>query len=408
MAIKTWPTLYKKNSNGSTQEWTISIDVDQNGVFIQKRFGQVGGKIQESTPDYIEGKNIGKANETTPAAQAESEAQAQWVKKQSGSKGYTPSQDDAAAGVVSELVQGGIVPMLAHKHSTVTRLVDGTIETILEQAAKIKFPCYVQPKLDGIRSNAMYIGSGPTTMWSRERKPQVSMPHIIAAVDDMLGIYSFGVTLDGELYNHDYHDKFEEITSLVRPEYVKDDHWKVQYHIYDVAMPNKTFAQRLEFLRALPWPTSTGDRPAPLVLVETRVANNQDELMEIFWEFLGKNYEGAIVRNADSQYENKRSYNLQKIKAFFDDDFEIVEIKAGKKGKMQDKAMFVCKITGDEDPRAKAGTFDVKLKGELSRLAEILENPDEFIGKKMTVRYQNWTAYGKPRMPVGVAIRDYE
>ena len=72
------PTLYSLNSNGSVQQWTISV---KNNL-ITKEYGQVGGKIQ-TTSDFVKkGKNIGRSNETTPDDQALLEAKAQWEKKQ--------------------------------------------------------------------------------------------------------------------------------------------------------------------------------------------------------------------------------------------------------------------------------------------------------------------------------------
>ena len=39
---------------------------------------------------------------------------------------------------------------------------------------------------------------------------------------------------------------------------------------------------------------------------------------------------------------------------------------------------------------------------------KLFRNAPKYMGKQLTVRFQNLTALGVPRFPVGVAIRDYE
>jgi DNA ligase 1 len=379
---KTWPTLFKTNSNGSTQQWTIGVIVDPttSGVYIQKEYGQVGGKLQVSDPDWIKGKNVGKANETTDYDQAVLEAQAQWTKKKTGGKGYVESTEDAAAGKVDELVKGGVNPMLAHSFA--------------KQGHKIVYPAAAQPKLDGIRCEANCVDA---SLWTRTRKPIVSMVHIQEAVlRACVEGSDTSIYLDGELYNHDYKDKFEEIVSLVRPEYVKPGASVVQYHMYDIVMPG-TFKERFDFLVE-----NFGDLPAtsPLKLVETVIVNNESELMEAFEHFVAEGYEGAIVRNLFSPYEQKRSYNLQKIKEFDDAEFRIVGIEEGR-GKMAGLAIFECETQ-------KGVTFMVKMKGSLEALRKYVDDPSLAFHKYLTVQYQGLTNGGVPRFPVGLSIRDYE
>ena len=85
----TFPSLYSLNSNGSIQKWDISVE----GNRIIKRYGQIGGKIQEVEELVREGKNIGRSNATTPAEQAIAEATSQWEKKLK--KGYTKTIKDS-------------------------------------------------------------------------------------------------------------------------------------------------------------------------------------------------------------------------------------------------------------------------------------------------------------------------
>src|SRR5689334_16299941 len=114
--MQTFPTLYKKTSSGAIQMWTISVDYHLGGekgesALIQTVFGQVDGKKQIANDVVLEGKNIGKANETTAFEQAISEAKSQWERKKK--KGYVESIEDAENGVVdSSMILGGVPVML--------------------------------------------------------------------------------------------------------------------------------------------------------------------------------------------------------------------------------------------------------------------------------------------------------
>ena len=368
---KTWPKLYKITSTGATQFWEIRVE----GNKIIKRFGQVDGEIQETAPTVCEGKNIGRANETNPEQQALLEAESQWVKKQK--KDYVLDANPKA-GAKSDLIEGGILPMLAHKFS--------------EHGDKLVYPCFIQPKLDGHRCEACHGGGGEQsyTLWSRTRKPINSMAHIVHALD---WLECGGLSFDGELYNHDYHSKFEELTHFIRQSKPEAGCEVVQYHIYDMPLPGATFRQRLKILRRV----FTGPKQTVLHLVETHEVNDEDELMLAFEDFLAQGYEGAIARNADGLYVNKRSYDLLKIKKFDDGEFEVVGVEEGK-GKMAGHAIFVCET-------AKHQLFRAKLKGALDDLRKYWNNPKLAVGKKLTVQYQGMSNDNIPRFPVALRFR---
>jgi DNA ligase-1 len=381
--MKEFPKLFKKTTTGAIQEWTVSVD-EINGIpTIINRFGQVGGKIQYSHEQVLSGKNTGRANATTAMEQAEAQAKSRWEKQLK--KGYVQNIEDAQAGVVDAIIEGGIAPMLAHKFS--------------EQGHKIKYPALAQPKLDGHRCTSQNMTSllhhisengNEITLWSRTRKPITSCPHIIEALK-----YISIPRLDGELYNHDYHNNFEELSSLIRQEEPKEGYEKIQYHVYDMPSSNMTNIERNEILQSF----KKGFEGTPIHIVETIVVNDEDELMVAFEHFLAEGYEGCMVRNADGIYVNKRSYDLQKIKEFDDSEFKIIGIKVGTKGSMAGKAVFTCDIPN-------VGTFDVKLKGNMDDLKTYADDPSLVIGKILTVKYQGFTKYGFPRFPVGLRFRE--
>ena len=371
------PPLYSLNTNGSIQQWIISVD----GCTIIKEYGQVGGKIQTTEDTVRSGKSIGRSNETSCEEQATAEAKAQWEKKLKS--GYVKTKKEAKEGTVdADFVTGGVEPMLAHKFR--------------DHESKIEYPCYSQPKLDGIRCIAI-IEMGVATLWTRTRKPITGVPHIIKALEQQFPQYDGDTTedrtiLDGELYNHSYKDRFEEIVSFCKQVTPKHGYQIVQYHVYDM-VDGCAFTERTDRIKSSGFVN-------PLVAVKTNYTLNAEELMEQFNEDRNDGYEGTMVRNADSLYENKRSYNLQKIKEFDDAEFKIVGVKSGR-GRMSECAIFTCATS-------KGDLFDCKMEGSLDRLKEILLDSRNVIGKMLTVRYQGFTNGKMPRFPIGVSVRDYE
>ena len=143
----------------------------------------------------------------------------------------------------------------------------------------------------------------------------------------------------------------------------------------------------------------------PIHIVETVIVNNEDELYVYLDDCLVRGYEGCMVRNMDGKYKYKRSYDLQKLKKFDDDEFCIVGIKIGTKGSMAGKAVFICEKYRDKQPLPEGETFDCKLKGNMDDLKTYADEPSLVIGKILTVKFQGYTKYGKPRFPVGERFR---
>jgi DNA ligase 1 len=381
--MKEFPKLYKKTSTGAIQEWEVHVEGQDTVPEIVNNYGQLDGKIQESRELVMEGKNIGKANETSAWEQAVAQAKARWEKQLK--KGYAKTIEDAQAGVTDDVIEGGVFPILAHKFA--------------EQGHKIKYPALAQPKLDGHRCTSQN-DDGVVTMWSRTRKPITSIPHIVNALENCRW-NSLNYRFDGELYNHDYRNNFEDLTSFIRQEEPKEGYEAVQYHVYDLALPDHTNYERYLILE--------GMRPhfenSPIHIVETVIVNDEDELYAYLDDCLARGYEGCMARNFDGKYQYKRSYDLQKLKKFDDDEFRIVDIKVGNKGSMAGKAVFICEKYRDKQPIPEGKTFDCKLKGNMDKLTDYANDPSLVIGKILTVKFQGYTKYGIPRFPVGERFR---
>lgn len=379
--MKSFSRLFKKTSTGAIQYWDIFVYEDSDhstGHIIKTEYGQVGTENPQATFDAIyKGKNIGKANETSVYEQAVAEAQAKWEKQKK--KGYVESLGAAEKGELDELVEGGILPMLAF--------------TFEKQGKKIKYPCYVQPKLDGIRCIAI-VKDGKCTLWSRTRKPITSCPHIVSEIEKNFG--KENVVLDGELYNHEFKSNFEHIVHLVRQEEPDAQCADVQYHVYDLVNGNKFSKRVLELNSML---RSYYIESKYVIMVDTRTAQDEDSVPDWFQEYKNQGYEGAMLRNADGLYVNKRSSDLIKVKEMQDDEFEIVGIEEGRGKLAGHVGAFVCRTKGGLE-------FKAKPAGATERLREYFLNRSLWEGRDLVVQFQDLTSYGIPRFPVGLRLKE--
>ncbi len=386
----TFPKLYKLTSSKKIQEWEISTE-GNNIIVVQ---GQLDGKKQRYEETIKKGKNIGKANETTPEQQAEAEAKSKWEHKHNKDYHLTIEECNTKVKIANK---GGYLPMLAqsfNKHAE----------------RHLKYPCYVQPKLDGLRCIATKKDN-EVKLWFRSGKEIVTMNHI---ADELDFIMKEGDIFDGELYIHG--EDFNSFTGAIRanknlnPEVTE----KIQYHIYDFPRINGltekvSHTERLEEFKRLKLNNCS------LVAVETIRVFDFDKAMNIYKDFIEKNYEGIMFRNEDMPYQQKRSYNLLKYKEFVDDEFTIISIEEGKGILAGHVGSFIFRIEPNrilKDIGGKTFTFGseqaiikAKMEGKQEFLKHLFENPSECLGKPLTIKYQNLSKDGIPRFPVGKTIR---
>lgn len=373
--MKIFPILYKKSNLDKIQTWSIETD----GADITVRHGQINGAIQVATETIKSGKNPGRANETSAEQQALLESKAKWIKQLK--KGYCKTLAEAESGVVDSIIQGGIEPMLAPS------------KIYPHFASKLKWPVYVQPKLDGTRLIAI-LKDGKCTLWSRTRKPVNSLPHIVKAVEEKMGGYG-DLILDGEAFSYAYRNNFEDLISLIRCDAPAPGHEAVDYHIYDLPSCLENFGKRNAALHKMLNKTNSS---APLVEVQTLVAKNHEEIMAIHEENLALEYEGSMIRNDGPYEEGRRSIHLQKLKNFTDSEYPILGAEEGRGKDAGTVGAFVC-VT----PEGKR--FRARLKATYEHRRHLFENPEEWQGKLLTVKYQNLSADGVPRFPIGKGLR---
>lgn len=367
--------IYCKDSNGKLRFWQYEVD----GHLWRGISGQVGGAVVESGWTICAPKSKDTAEE-----QALFEARAEEKKKLD--RKYRRTPEDLEKGDIF------IQPMLAHG-------VDDY---------EMEYPYLAQPKLDGFR--CVTIDDEATT---RQGKKYVSIAHIIEALKPVFERYP-DLTLDGELYNHDFKDNFNKLSSLIRKDFKLDkkrlkagvseekqraelaaqQRQFIQYHVYDIVDETMPFEERIDMLERI-----FGDEfDVPgVIVVETVEVNSAEGSERLYEEWLGHGYEGLMKRNPKAPYQiGKRSKDLLKWKDFETKEFKLVAIESGN-GNWANLAKRV--IVELED-----GTLnEAGIRGDMERAKELLDNASHYEGGEVTIRFMRQrTPDGKLRAPVAI------
>jgi ATP-dependent DNA ligase len=372
--IVTLPTLYSRNKAGKLISWVAKCYRNADGTaYSHVSWGLEDGKQQTAVISYLEGKNIGRKNETTAADQCVAETKSKWQAKKD-KENYSESREGN--------VREERFPMLAHTFDP------------LKPSCGIVFPCYVQPKLDGLRCIIYENSAGEIIAQSRTAGIFTSMGHITAALEPVIKANK-GLVLDGELFTDK--EPFEDLVGVIKkqkltPEYAARA-LKVEYHVYDIIVSGIDYAHRLSTLRALEL-----DALAPIRLVETKRVPDMAGFRAEARRFIEAGYEGAMLRNVHGLYVQDRSYDLQKYKEFKEDEFEVIGYSEGQ-GRDAGAVIWRCRT-------ADGGEFDVRPTGSIEQRRKDLLTAKGQIGKQYTVVYQELTEKGIPRFPTGKAFRE--
>lgn len=339
---KYWQGHVVKDDTETFYTCTSSWKATKNGI----------SKVMWSTPYFADPKNIGKANETSNESQAFFEFHSMVKKEKDKRESEKP------------------LPMLAQSYE--------------DRKHKIIFPCAVQPKYDGMRM----ISDGKIG-WSRGNKetiPEVVQHIFPLDINDLL--------LDGELVLP-WFPKVN-VTMSAAKKYKPGFSDKLVYFVYDIIDETTPFNIRLNVLTDL---VNRISHPN-LLLAETHICYNEDEIMKHHENFVSRGYEGTMVRNLLGMYEiNKRSNDLQKYKDFIDGEFEIVDIVPAGGGSSENVGKFVCRTE-------KGDIFESTATGSEEERREFLNNKDNYIGKFAKVKYRELTEFGVPFHSNVLEIRD--
>jgi hypothetical protein len=427
-----FPSLYRTTDNGKMRIWTIYIRcikedskspstnkqnwdlMCENEVPIDEKYirdgqkmpvgiiaeywtegGVVGMKISRSAATYVAPKNIGKQNERNTLQQALVECRSKYLKKID--EGLVLSVGQTVAQITSTTKY---YPMLARKYT-----------------GEIKYPVYIQPKLDGCRCISFLNNKKNPTykdviLYSRGHKEynynqsnneirKALLPILIKKYDHDKNESLF---LDGELYIHD--SSLQEINSIVRGK--AEGEQKIEYHVYDMFYPSydkQSFRYRLDQLKLI-------DFGKNVLLVNSHYTKDQKENDLLYKRYLDNKYEGIMIRVGDCVYaksatkesEQLRSKDLLKRKETYDKEFEVVGYSQGTKGKNVGAVIWIC-TSGTK-------TFNVVPNSPHEERYKIFEECEEKFDKKyknrmLIVEYRGLSIEGIPLQGKAIGFRDY-
>ena len=379
------PVLYAYDNKGKVRMWAVTVNSDTYTCW----HGLLDGKWQSKTTK-VKGKNIGRANETSPETQAEQEALSEWKSKR--------DLEDYNTDVTQSGLQ--LRPMLALDYLNAGHRVDWD-------------NWYAQPKLDGLR---LVIGNSikrdkylPADMKLASRKGiQYKLQHLIEDADKLLQYANAlcdnkCLALDGEAYKPGL--PLQVINSYAKA-YKAGLTESLEYHVFDLIIQDMPFEERYKILVKAFEKLKTDSK---LTLVPAGVCSSEQQMKQQHGTWVEQGYEGIMLRKGSGNYSiNQRSVNLFKYKTFFDDEFCIKEVWEDSNG----NAMFKLTIPAGKELNHAGGVFQTKQATEFDCTPRCTHEErkqmltEDLVGKWITVKYQDITKDGIPTFGVGLTIRN--
>ena len=268
-------------------------------------------------------------------------------------------------------------------------------------------PVFMQPKLDGVRcviqAEQVNHFSRPieyeVKAYSRTGKEWKNINHILEQLKPFFKRFPH-IVLDGELYNHNFKDDFEQIISMVRKTKPTDEARlisaeNVQFHCYDIIDEKLPFNQRIEFVNE-----SLMLMGNSIHIVDTVQIPNKFEAEEMHEVNMNSGFEGSILRTNET-YQCKRSHSLRKIKDFHDAEATITGWVEGKGKRIGTIGKF---LAVDSD----GNEFGMPVMDKFKYLQDNFVAMQGFVGQEATFTYFERTKANSYRHPLFKCVRNYE
>ena len=363
------PNLYGKDSKGNLKVWSVA---SLNGE-IAVVHGKLGGKLQTKITKAV-GKNIGKANETTPEQQADIEAEAKWVKQKKN--GYFESKEEA-------LAFEEFSPMKCHDYK--------------DYADRVVFPGYIQPKLNGMR---VMIDKNGNAM-SKAGEPYTLPKHLREAVDVLIANAAIPHGLDCEVYaglESEGGLSLQQIVSAFRKE--NENTSKLQLWYYNIPAQGMGLENRLASLAAVDmvWYDSAESLRSALIPVKAKPVFSQADYDEKHEKFVKLGFEGSVYHNMKGIYEHgKRSYDMLKRKPRQDTEARVLSVTIDKNG----QGVLTCELENGVQ-------FECLMRKDAHESINyrLYENALTLVGHFITVQFEEFSDAGVVTKPVGIGFRN--
>lgn len=262
-----------------------------------------------------------------------------------------------------------------------------------------KFPCFLQPKLNGVRALYQHFDSRHIFQ-SREEIvwPQEKLAHFNEDLDALRDVIKDRI-LDGELYRHGW--RLQQINGAVavKSKAPRDDTHEIQYCIFDVVDPVLPFSERfLDFkLQLDAYGKQVEDRyqrPPTILAVQTDHIYFREQVDQFLSFYTLAGFEGVMLR-PDGRYDfgqtphgtEYRSPSLWKYKHWEDSEFLCVSITQGQGKAAIGIGALICITRDGKAFRVGTGYSDAER-------IELMQNPP--INHYIKVRYNFLSADGIP------------
>jgi hypothetical protein len=352
-------------------------------INIYTKYGQQDGKITMTEPTIItEGKNIGKSNETSIFTQSLIHMRNLYLKKIKS--GYELK--------ISDIDDKKLYPMALQVYDKYKKYIE--------------YPCYIQPKLDGIRLTAK-IENENIILLSRRLNPFIGFDFIENEIKLLLEDEP-NIILDGELYNHNI--SLQDISGIVRTENKNNkEKLQLQFYIFDCIdlKNNLTFEERYFKLKEI----FAHKHFKYLVLLDTIKIYNEKESDEYFKQYVDQKFEGIIYKNSNAKYEYSnykeiRSKYFLKRKKSYDVEYKIVDFTTGKNGKDKDAIIFIMEA---ENGKLFRSVPNDTLENRKNMYKLALTKFDILYKNKMaTIKFDEYSNDNTPLRAKFITIRNYE
>lgn len=290
---------------------------------------------------------------------------------------------------------------------------------------RITYPCFVQPKLNGVRALYQTGADGVGRFQSRDEIPfpEGLLDHLTKSLQSL---FDQAVILDGELYVHGW--PLQRINAAVTPvrQTPTEDTPLVEYHVFDRVDYGLPFIERWKLINQYLDP-GPGWFESKIQRVLTVKVTTEESANERYASWVSQGYEGLMYRTGDCPYtlpkqpavrsqssrlkflsdQDNRVWHLLKRKDWQDGEYVVTRLNEGN-GKYADMLgsfsfnnpsgqpqMYDALFKGD--PRVGSGLTDAQRE-------KYWDHPELVIGKLIKVKYLCLSSSGIPLNPTILLI----
>ena len=266
----------------------------------------------------------------------------------------------------------------------------------------MRFPVWVDPKLDGIRCICVKKG-GDVRLYTRAGHLIETVPSIVEAIK---GAHELDFMLDGELMARNWNESQSTVFASVN----KVDDTNMVYNVFDAMtwvewdtqQCQTPYCARMALASAIV--IMLGTVSQRVRLVGGKLAYSTDDVLQEYQANIALGYEGIMLKDPQAPYQFKRSRAIMKLKPKHTWEGTIT---GWQKGALNSKfadhfGAFVVNINGVET-QVGGGYTDAQ-RNEIYEA--LCRNPNAFIGRIAEVEGQELTPDGKVRFPVFKRFRD--